>query len=734
MGLDRAARYGIAFGGISVIVAIVLIFFYLLYVVYPLFVPADAEPLADYAVPQATAGETLLLAVEEQGEVGLRLTRGGQAVFFETASGRVIKTAALPLPPGSRITAFAAGVPESGVFALGLDSGALLLVRHVYKTAYAQDGTRSITPTLAYPYGEAPLDLAPEALVAVGVQSSDQGVTAAAVTVSGGVELIRYTKEESFLDIGGASGDFTLSRGRIAGTAANIATVLIDRIQERLYLIEESGRARFFDISEIETPRRVERLALVPAGVAIVAADFLIGTTSLLVAGDDGQVRQWFPVRSDDNEEKLKLVRSFDTVGGLAVLVPEHRRKGFATFTADGRFQLFNATAHRLALTDRLAETPVMRAALAPRANFLLAETDGGRLHWWRIHNEHPDVSWHALWRKVWYENYEEPAYIWQSSAATNDFEPKYSLVPLSFGTLKAAFYAMLFAVPVSILGAIYTGYFMAPRMRGSVKPVIEIMEALPTVILGFLAGLWLAPFLEAHLAGVFAILVITPLGILCFSYLYYLLPQWAKNRIPEGWEGALLIPGLILLVGLALALGAPLEEWLFAGDLKGWMTNDLGISFDQRNSMVVGIAMGVAVIPTIFSITEDAIFSVPKHLTQGSLARGATTGQTMVRVVILTASPGIFSAVMIGVGRAVGETMIVLMATGNTPVMDFSIFQGMRTLSANIAVEMPESEVNSTHYRVLFLAALVLFLFTFFFNTAAELVRQRLREKYSSL
>ena len=143
---------------------------------------------------------------------------------------------------------------------------------------------------------------------------------------------------------------------------------------------------------------------------------------------------------------------------------------------------------------------------------------------------------------------------------------------------------------------------------------------------------------------------------------------------------------------------------------------------------------MGFAVIPTIFSITEDAIFSVPRHLTVGSLALGATPWQTMIRVVLLTASPGIFSAVMIGFGRAVGETMIVLMATGNTPVMDLSIFQGMRTQSANIAVEMPESEVDSTHYRILFLAALVLFLFTFVFNTLAELIRQRLRNKYSSL
>jgi phosphate transport system permease protein len=163
-------------------------------------------------------------------------------------------------------------------------------------------------------------------------------------------------------------------------------------------------------------------------------------------------------------------------------------------------------------------------------------------------------------------------------------------------------------------------------------------------------------------------------------------------------------------------------------------MSSEFGIGYDQRNTLVVGLAMGFAVIPMIFSIAEDAIFSVPKHLTTGSLALGATTWQTMTKVVLLTASPGIFSAIMIGFGRAVGETMIVLMATGNTPVMDLSIFQGLRTLSANIAVEMPESEVNSTHYRVLFLAALVLFMFTFIVNTLAEMIRQNLRQKYSSL
>jgi len=221
---------------------------------------------------------------------------------------------------------------------------------------------------------------------------------------------------------------------------------------------------------------------------------------------------------------------------------------------------------------------------------------------------------------------------------------------------------------------------------------------------------------------------------VLIFGFVWRQLPGSIRHRIPEGWDAALLIPVVLLLGAASFGMSEPLEAMLFDGDMRSWMSNELGIGFDQRNALVVGLAMGFAVIPTIFSITEDAVFSVPKHLSFGSLALGATPWQTLVRVVILTASPGIFSAVMIGMGRAVGETMIVLMATGNTPVMDFSIFQGMRTLSANIAVEMPEAEVDSTHYRVLFLAALVLFSFTFVFNTLAEIVRQRLRTKYSSL
>lgn len=175
------------------------------------------------------------------------------------------------------------------------------------------------------------------------------------------------------------------------------------------------------------------------------------------------------------------------------------------------------------------------------------------------------------------------------------------------------------------------------------------------------------------------------------------------------------------------------IEQTFFGGDMRLFLTNH-GIGFDQRNSLVVGLAMGFAVIPTIFTIAEDAIFSVPKHLSDGSLALGATPWQTLIYVVLLTASPGIFSAIMMGLGRAVGETMIVLMATGNTPLMDWNILEGLRSLSATIAVELPESEVGSSHYRLLFLAALILFVFTFAVNALAELVRQRLRDKYRAL
>jgi phosphate transport system permease protein len=168
-------------------------------------------------------------------------------------------------------------------------------------------------------------------------------------------------------------------------------------------------------------------------------------------------------------------------------------------------------------------------------------------------------------------------------------------------------------------------------------------------------------------------------------------------------------------------------------GDFRHWLTDTQNVRYDQRNCIIVGFAMGFAVIPIIFTICEDALSAVPQHLVSGSIACGASRWQTALRIVLPAAGSGIFSAIMVGFGRAIGETMIVLMATGNTPVMDWSIFNGMRTLSANIAVEIPEAPNGGTLYRILFFSGFLLFLTTFVINTGAEMIRQRLRRKFGN-
>ncbi len=730
---DILARYGVAIGGVGVIVAIVLIFFYLFYIVLPLLKGAEAEPIASYKRPGGPGQETLYLAMEEQAEIAVRFTRSGQAIFFRTTDGGVVQEEPLRIPASTRITSFAAGDPGRSAVAFGLANGKAVVARHTYKVTYPEN-QRTITPGIEYPVGDTPILVDPRRrpLARIAVQSNEEATTLVGVTDDGRVILVHLAPEELLL---GESTGYKFSRVELDRPQRPVLAVLLDKDQQELYVADTGGGIMFFDITDKSTPRLIQRLRVTAEDDSISALAFLTGGISLLVGSTNGKISQWFPVRDENNNVTLTRIRDFDAhPAAISAIAPEHNRKGFLAADRSGGLGIYHATAHRTLLTRQVSETALTQLAVAPRADALLAEDGAGRMHFWRVDNEHPEVSWSSLWGKVWYESYAQPEYVWQSSSASNDFEPKFSLTPLSFGTLKAAFYAMLLAAPLAIMGAVFTAYFMAPRMRTVVKPAIEIMEALPTVILGFLAGLWLAPFVEKYLPGVFALLIVLPLGIFIFAYTWNRLPGRWRHTAPVGWEAALLIPVIILIGWAALAFSPALEQWWFAGDMRLWLTNEMGVAFDQRNAIVVGLIMGFAVIPTIFSITEDAIFAVPRHLTQGSLALGATPWQTLVRVVLLTASPGIFSAVMIGLGRAVGETMIVLMATGNTPVMDWSIFQGMRTLSANIAVEMPEAEVGSTHYRVLFLAALVLFLFTFLVNTLAEIIRQRLRRKYSTL
>jgi phosphate transport system permease protein len=716
---DRLAKYFVSLGGVSVIIAIMLIFFYLLSVVVPMFESADIEQQHQYAAPGN--GKTLLLGMEEQGTMAVRFTDQGEAIFFDTATAEIRLQQKLPI--SSPVRSVASNLDR---IVLGLEDGTALIVKYVFDVSYPND-VRTLTPALEFPLGEQALvlDESAQPIEKITFQISSDSVGLAGVTADKRLLFARYSKQTSFI-----TEEVTIElESRVEQQfSTSISDIALKPDLGNLYAASADGILMHYRIDQqgIElAPREI------PFEQPITQMRLLLGGNSLLVGLENGEVQQWMLVRTEINEE-LTYIRNFhEALVSVENIETEQRRKGFAVADRQGGITLYYSTSQRTLAHINTATSRIYEMAWSARAEHLLAVDENEQLYFYHVDNEFPEVSWDVLWGKVWYEGYDEPDYIWQSSASTNEFEPKYSLVPLSFGTLKAAFYAMLFAVPVAILGAMFTAQFMAPKMRQTVKPSIEIMEALPTVILGFLAGLWLTPYVEAHLAGVFALLLLLPFAFILFAALWMLVPN---KSVFEGWEAALLIPVVLLMIWLATNISVPLEHLFFDGDMRKYMSNEWGLTYDQRNSLVVGLIMGFAVIPTIFSIAEDALFSVPQHLIRGSLALGASRWQTMMRVVIPAASPALFSAVMMGFGRAVGETMIVLMATGNTPLMDMSIFQGMRTLAANIAVEVPEAEVASTHYRILFLAALILFLFTFIFNTLAEVIRHRLRKRYSGL
>jgi phosphate transport system permease protein len=726
---DRLTQWYVLVGGLAVLAAITLIFFYLAYVVAPLF--QGAKLTTEKALNPAwmqDAGKPLMFAIEEQNKVGLRVSDKGEALFFSIDDGAELKHVALPIPAGTTVTAIGKDQPGSPLMVLGLSNGQALVFKHNYLITYP-DNVKTISPTITYPFGEAALSLNEQgqALEHVSLNASDKALMVAGSTGSQ-LHVLSLSQEENMM-----TGETTseLTRIELPHMTEAVKAIYIDPRQQWLYVINGRAQADVFSLRDRSLNGRYKLLE--DGNAEVSASTQLVGGVSLIIGSSTGGLAQWFMARDTDGELRLEHIRDFQMgTTPIVQITGEERRKGFVALDASGKLGVFHSTAHRTLLVDQVAQGPGVMG-LSPRADEIIVE-EGGKLLPMSLRNPHPEVSWSALWSKVWYENYDGPKYVWQSTASSTDFEPKLSLAPLTYGTLKAAFYAMLLAAPLAIAAAIYTAYFMAPGMRRKVKPVIELMEAMPTVILGFFAGLFLAPYLEGHLPGIFSLLLLTPIGILLAGFIWSRLPESLRLRVPDGWEAAILIPVVLLVGWLSLGMSPYMEAWFFGGDMRMWITNDLGITYDQRNALVVGLAMGFAVIPNIYSIAEDAVFSVPRGLTLGSLALGATPWQTMTRVVILTASPGIFSALMIGMGRAVGETMIVLMATGNTPIMDMNLFEGMRTLAANVAVEMPESEVGGSHYRVLFLAALVLLLFTFVMNTLAELIRQRLRKKYSSL
>lgn len=262
----------------------------------------------------------------------------------------------------------------------------------------------------------------------------------------------------------------------------------------------------------------------------------------------------------------------------------------------------------------------------------------------------HTEVTLRTMFLSQQYGTPEETLpYVWQPVSAV----PKYSLMPLLLGTLKVTLVAMLFATPVAILAALFTTEFAPRWLRETIKPVVELLAGIPSVVLGF-----------------FALIV-----------------------------------------------------------LASWIQDTFELDF-RLNVLNAGVALGLAVLPIIYTLSEDALTAVPRSYRNASSALGASPWQTAVRVVVPAALPGIFAAVVLGFGRAVGETMIVLMASGNAAITSWEFTEPVRTLSATIAAELAEVVFGSPHYHVLFFIGTLLFSVTFLFNWLGAQMVGRLRRR----
>jgi phosphate transport system permease protein len=360
----------------------------------------------------------------------------------------------------------------------------------------------------------------------------------------------------------------------------------------------------------------------------------------------------------------------------------------------------------------------------------LLYVFERNKLHSLEIQNLQGITTLKSLFSEVWYEGYEQPAYVWQTSSASENYETKFSIMPLIVGSLKASFLALFVAIPLALGAAIYTSYFADPAVRQYLKPAIEMLEAVPSVVIGFIAAVWMVPIAEEFLLSVILFIVSLPILLVTAALLQSRVAKVLDDKFDRRWEILVIILAVVLLGLFCFSLSDVWRFMLLGGAEVGEQNdNILNIS---KTTIVVAIALGVAISPSIYSLAEDALFEVPESIQQASFALGASKLQTLRRVIIAVAMPSILSAVMLGFGRAFGETMIVLMVTGNTPISDWNILEGLRSMTANLAIELQESNVNSSHFNTLFLTASILFIFTFIVNTAAEILRNRLRKVYT--
>jgi len=728
---DRLAEWFIKIGGILVIFSVVWILIMIARVALPLFYRPHTEASATCRLPaQLKPSGIVISGTDDSRQRIFLLDEAGAVHILEASTGRELENLKVPAQPGGAGRIQAVDPLGKSTWNLLWDNGAVTSVSLSFSASGDSPASREITASLT-PNEE--LAFAGHGPVRRSFvrKIEDRGALRVDQLPDNRFVVTHRLVEKDLLENESTKTGVTEISDQLPGA---ITAAVLDQKGHYLYAGTANGWVLRWDLSEPAAPRLLDRVSATN-GAPVTALNLALGDVSLAIGDARGKETIWFPVsRAGSGEDRsLTPIHALpDHSGSVVTIVPSQRNKSLLSLDSSGTLRVDHTTSERTLLTIPRGASRPLQATFSQEGTALCVLEESGSITVWKLGIPHPEVTLGTLFGKVWYEGYDKPEYVWQSSSSSDDFEPKMSLTPLLFGTVKATFFSMCFAIPLALCGALYTSQFMAPDLKSRVKPAVEIMAAIPSVVVGFLAGLWLAPLIDRHLPALFVTLAIVPLLIFLFLLFWKRIPNTSRlARLSRGKEFIVLIPIVLLGICLSVQLSGMLETSLFAGDLKQWLYSSLGVRYDQRNSIIISIALGFAVIPIIFTIAEDAISNVPRNLTAASLALGASRWQTAWRVVLPSALPGVFSAVMIGFGRAIGETMIVLMATGNTPIMSWSIFNGLRSLSANIAVEIPEAPLDGSLYRVLFLSAVLLFVFTFIINTVAEALRQRFRRKY---
>lgn len=723
---DAIAQKVITIGGIMVIASVLAILVLIVRVTLPLFTPSHlTKSHIDLQLGKSSA-VLVSIGLDSYHEVFHTVLADGTLSFYTAETGKLLS--GQKLGSGQQLPIRHVEQYRGDICNILWQDGSFSMVEIAYLPEYGANNKRTIVPRVQI-LKTWPSPGADDLVMSLARYSEDKRFSRIDLFSDNRISIRHEVTAVDLFDNETTETFEMLIDDPMPG---EVTTLTLDDNATALYAGTANGYVVRWDLTDNETYKKTDTFAATIDNRAISTLGMVFGGQSLVVGDVSGEVATWMPVRSTVGGSIKKMVKIHelaDHESPIRQIIASRRSKTVYSLSENGLLHADHVTSENH-LFDLQEKTSIF--GISTKDNALIALDTAGRIQGWTITNTHPETNVKTLFGKIWYEGYDTPEYVWQSSAQSDDAEPKLSLIPLIFGTMKGTLYAMLFSVPLAIFGAVYTSQFTTPQFNRTVKPVIEIMASIPSVVIGFLIALWLAPIVENSIFPLLLDLFLLPFFFVLIMLLIQPLYRDRRfaNRV-RGYEFILMLPVLILTGWLAIETSPLLEKFLFSGDFKLWLYNDIGMRYDQRNCIIIAFGLGICVIPIIFSITEDAISNIPPSLTAASLALGASRWQTVWRVVLPSASPGIFAAMIIGFGRAVGETMVVLMATGNTPIMDWSIFNGMRTLSANIAVEIPEAPFGGTLYRVLFLCATVLFSLTFILNTGAEIIRERLRKKY---